>query len=77
MSRRARGIRRCLLKIIVNGEAKEIDARTLADLCVALGLADATIATAVNGDFVAATERERRALAENDAIEIVAPRQGG
>ena len=65
------------MRIIVNGETKDIDAHTLADLCAALGLADATIATAVNGDFVAATERARLALAENDAIEIVAPRQGG
>ena len=65
------------MRIIVNGEAKEIDARTLADLCAVLGLADATIATAVNGDFVAATDRARRALAQDDAIEIVAPRQGG
>ena len=65
------------MKIIVNGEARQVEARTLADLCATLGLADATIATAVNGDFVAATDRARRALAENDAIEIVAPRQGG
>ncbi|MGI9405906.1 MAG: sulfur carrier protein ThiS [Hyphomicrobiaceae bacterium] len=53
------------------------DARTLHDLCAALGFADARVATAVNGDFVAIDARVERALCDNDRIEIVAPRQGG
>ena len=65
------------MRIIVNGEARQVDAHTLAELCAALGLADAKVATAVNGDFVAAADRAGRALSENDTIEIVAPRQGG
>ncbi|MCK5495691.1 MAG: MoaD/ThiS family protein, partial [Hyphomicrobiaceae bacterium] len=35
------------------------------------------IATARNGDFVPATQRGKTIIAENDSIEIVAPRQGG
>lgn len=65
------------MKIIVNGETTETHARTLEDLCAALGYRDAKIATAHNGDFVPAPAREKTKLNENDAIEIVAPRQGG
>ncbi len=65
------------MQVIVNGEPKQVEAKTLAELCAGLGLQDARIATAVNGAFVAASERERFALAENDHIEIVAPRAGG
>ena len=42
-----------------------------------LGLAEAKIATAVNGAFVAAPARGATRLEEADEIEIVAPRQGG
>lgn len=63
--------------ITVNGEAMRTAARTLADLVAALGYDAASIATAVNGDFVARGARTARALAAGDAVEIVAPRQGG
>jgi sulfur carrier protein len=62
---------------MVNGQARETSARTLAELCTALGYDDARIATAVNGDFVAAANRADTALASQDRVEIVAPRQGG
>lgn len=65
------------MRIVVNGERQVTGARTLAELCAALGLADAKIATAINGSFVPARARAQVALTENDAIEIVAPRQGG
>jgi len=61
----------------VNGQPQETAARTLAELCAALGYGDARIATAVNGDFVAAANRAATALAREDRVEIVAPRQGG
>ena len=70
-------MRRFSLQILVNGEPFTTDARDLASLCAALGFADARIATAVNGNFVAAPSRAATALAEADEIEIVAPRQGG
>lgn len=66
-----------MLKIIVNGEATQTQASTLEELCAALGHGEARVATALNGDFVPAPRRGQTALAENDAVEIVTPRQGG
>jgi sulfur carrier protein len=65
------------LNILLNGEAYATDAKTLDELCARLGFAEAKIATAVNGNFVAAVTRPAVALAPSDEIEIVAPRQGG
>ena len=50
---------------------------TLDELCATLGFAEAKIATAVNGSFVAAAKRGLTPLAPKDEVEIVAPRQGG
>ena len=65
------------MKILLNGEAFATDAKTLDELCAGLGFAEAKIATAVNGSFVAASSRGATSLADADEIEIVAPRQGG
>ncbi len=65
------------MQILLNGEAYATDAKTLDELCARLGLAEAKIATAVNGNFVAAVTRSAVELAPSDEIEIVAPRQGG
>jgi sulfur carrier protein len=66
-----------ILQILLNGEAYATDVKTLDELCARLGLAGAKVATAVNGNFVAAVARAAIALAASDEIEIVAPRQGG
>jgi sulfur carrier protein len=65
------------LQILINGELVATDARNLDELCVKLGFAEAKIATAVNGSFVAATARATTSLRPKDEVEIVAPRQGG
>jgi sulfur carrier protein len=65
------------LRVLLNGEPFSTDAKNLDELCAGLGFAEARIATAVNGSFVAARERGAKRLAEADEIEIVAPRQGG
>ena len=65
------------MKIIVNGAERELAVTTLADALEALEYADAVVATALNGSFVAARARAATQLAEGDKIEIVAPRQGG
>jgi sulfur carrier protein len=65
------------LRIIVNGEATDTDARTLADLIASLGFTEAAVATARNGGFVPRSARAAILLASDDRIEIVAPRQGG
>jgi sulfur carrier protein len=65
------------LKITVNGEEQDTQAVTLSQLCETLGYGEQRIATAVNGDFVAAEERDEVRLRQHDKVEIVAPRQGG
>ncbi|MEZ5827058.1 MAG: sulfur carrier protein ThiS [Hyphomicrobiales bacterium] len=65
------------MQILLNGERIATDASNLDELCAKLGLAEAKIATAVNGCFVAVTARAETKLADADEIEIVAPRQGG
>jgi len=65
------------MKIIVNGEALEIRAPTLAALLEELGKGDAKVATSVNEAFVSKTQRADHTLHEGDRVEILAPRQGG
>jgi sulfur carrier protein len=65
------------LKVLLNGEPFATEAATLDELCASLGFAEAKIATALNGSFVAASSRGATQLAPADEIEIVAPRQGG
>ncbi len=65
------------MKLVVNGEAVDSTATTLADLLAELGKEQAKVATAVNEEFVPAGLRAAQALNEGDRVEIVAPRQGG
>ena len=65
------------MKLVVNGEMQEVPAATLAEALQSLDLAEAKIATALNGEFVPARARQATALKDGDRIEIVAPRQGG
>lgn len=65
------------MKIIVNGAERELAAITLAQALDELDYRAAVIATALNGRFVAAGSRAATPLADGDALEIVAPMQGG
>lgn len=65
------------MRLLVNGDAQEVDATHLSDALEALGFKDAKVATAVNEVFVPATLRESHVLNDGDRVEIVAPRQGG
>ncbi|SLN36129.1 sulfur carrier protein ThiS [Pseudoruegeria aquimaris] len=65
------------MKITLNGESRETEARTLAELLAEIGLAEAKVATAVNEAFVAAPARATHALEAGDRIEVLAPMQGG
>lgn len=65
------------MKIIVNGEAADTRAGTLADLLGELGLGDAMVATAVNGAMVRKVKRGETPIADGDRVEILAPMQGG
>lgn len=65
------------MRILVNGQAREVAGVTLQAALVELGYGDTRVATAVDGDFVPAARRAACALGENSAVEIVAPMQGG
>ena len=65
------------MRISVNGDAREVESRVLADLLEELGYGGAVVATAVNGEFVPAPTRAGVTLAEGDRLEVLAPMQGG
>ena len=65
------------MKIEVNGKPVEAKATTLAALLEELEYGDQKVATALNRQFVRATDRAVTALAPGDAVEVVVPRQGG
>ena len=65
------------MRILVNGEPREIAAATLQAALAELGYGETRVATAVDGDFVPAARRSACALDENSVLEIVAPMQGG
>ena len=65
------------MKIVLNGEPREVTSPALAAALAELGYADTTVATAVNGTFVPVTTRATHTLAEGDRLEVLAPRQGG
>jgi len=64
-------------RIRVNGEVTATAAATLAELLSELGYGEGEVATAVNGAFVPRSARGQARLLPEDAVEIVAPRQGG
>ena len=65
------------MKLVVNGEMQDVPARTLAEALQSLDLAEAKVATALNGEFVPARARAATRVKDGDRVEIVAPRQGG
>jgi len=65
------------VQILVNGASREVRAADLAGALEELGYGGAVVATAVNGEFVAAAQRPAARLAEGDRIEVLAPMQGG
>jgi len=65
------------MTILWNGTARAVESRALPDVLRELGYEEAAIATAVNGSFVPARDRAAVVLEADDALEVVAPRQGG
>lgn len=63
--------------ITLNGRAVATAASTLADLIDEQGLAEMKVATALNGEFVAARVRAETPLAAGDRVEVLSARQGG
>lgn len=65
------------MRILVNGLQRDVRATTLCGLLHELGYEDQKVGTAVNQEFVRSKDREMIKLKEDDAVEIVTPRQGG
>lgn len=65
------------MRIILNGEPRQLSASTLAEALIELDFGDAIVATAVNGRFVPVSARAAHMLTEADALEVLAPMQGG
>lgn len=65
------------MRVILNGEPCETAASSLEALVDEIGLADAVVATAVNGEFVAVEARAETTLQPGYQIEVLAPMQGG
>ena len=65
------------MRILVNGAWHESVAAKLSTLLDELGYGEVVVATAVNGEFVAAGGRPRTRLAEGDRVEVLTPVQGG
>ncbi len=65
------------VRIELNGEPVSTEAETLADLLDEKGYNGAVVATALNGTFLPKGLRATTPLSDGDAVEIVAPMQGG
>ncbi|WP_423210916.1 sulfur carrier protein ThiS [Paracoccus yeei] len=65
------------MKITLNGETRDLSGPTVQDALVEIGLGAAKVATALNGNFLPAASRAATALRAGDALEVVAPMQGG
>lgn len=65
------------MKITVNGAAQDVTGPCLSDALTELGFSGPALATALNGQFVAAAARTETALNEHDRLEVLAPMQGG
>jgi sulfur carrier protein len=65
------------MKITVNGEGRELAGHSVQDVLEQIGLGAARVATALNGAFLPAGSRTTAMLKDGDALEVVAPMQGG
>ena len=65
------------MKITLNGEARDLTGPSVAEALAEIGLGAARVATALNGDFLPAAARAATLLKDGDALEVVAPMQGG
>jgi sulfur carrier protein len=65
------------MKLLLNGALIDAQVATLADLIEIEGFGGAKVATAVNGTFIPALARVDHILSVVDAVEVLAPMQGG
>ena len=65
------------MRLMLNGTETEVGATELPAILEELGYDPATVATAVNEDFVPRAARAGVRLGEGDRLEVVAPQKGG
>ncbi|MTH78325.1 sulfur carrier protein ThiS [Paracoccus aestuariivivens] len=65
------------MKITLNGVPRDLNGPTVQQALTEIGLGQAKVATALNGDFLPAGIRTTTTLKDGDALEVVAPMQGG
>ncbi len=65
------------MKITLNGEIRDLTGPSVQDVLTEIGLGAARVATALNGNFLPAATRATATLKDGDALEVVAPMQGG
>ena len=65
------------MKLIVNGEEKQVDVQTVRELLVELGLGSQPVAVEVNRQVVPKRQHEEKQLADGDVIELVTLVGGG
>ena len=63
--------------LIINGESKQIEAATVRELLVAMGLAQQAVAVEVNREVVPKLLHEDTPLKDGDTIELVTLVGGG
>lgn len=67
-----------MITLQINAESRELQTGcTVSDALASLGYASTDIAVAINGEFVARSMYHNTFLNDGDALEIVAPVQGG
>ncbi|MCY4148067.1 MAG: sulfur carrier protein ThiS [Gammaproteobacteria bacterium] len=65
------------MRIIVNGESREVSNQLLSEILVECGYQQAHFATALNGVFIHRQQRESTRVMPGDRVEVVAPNAGG
>ncbi|MEO5615204.1 MAG: sulfur carrier protein ThiS [Cypionkella sp.] len=65
------------MRIELNGSQCDVSTTTLAEALTELGYGGVTLATALNGAFIATTARTTTPLHDGDRVEVLAPMQGG
>jgi len=65
------------MRIVLNGKPFEVTGGRLDRVLEELGYQGAKVATALNGSFVARPARGATQLNDGDALEVIAPMQGG
>ena len=65
------------MRITLNGENKETQARTIAELLKELDAPETGVAVALNGAVARRAEHENTLLREGDEVEVIRAVQGG